>query len=342
MYTIFDYLKYYGNSDIREIPWNIMDNLLCASIVYMPIDGFKKTKTIEEIYQLLSNKKIESKIDYMTAQTKELIYLMHNSKRYKKIRFKNFINILNDNTQFGAITIILDDIKVISYKGTDGSIIGWKENFRLAYTYPTYTQKLAIRYLSDNICILDEDVYVIGHSKGGNLAMVSAMELDKIRFTRIKQVINFDGPGFRKKEFYSKKFEKLSTKLLNVIPNNSFVGVLLYNENYNVVTTNSIGVNIHYLTNWNSYGTVLVDGVMGKMSNMLHESSLEILSKLEFNSFRELTETAFESMGKKNTDRIDLSLKDIIKLIAKAKNLDQETYKHLQEIISSMLKIYNK
>ncbi|MEI3499052.1 MAG: Mbeg1-like protein [Bacilli bacterium] len=60
--------------------------------------------------------------------------------------------------------------KIISFKGTDSSLIGWLENFRLAYEYPTYTQKLAIDYLKNNISFLDQDVYVVGHSKGGNLA----------------------------------------------------------------------------------------------------------------------------------------------------------------------------
>ena len=339
MYTVFDYLKYYGDTDVKEIPWNIMDTLVCACIVYMPVDSFKKTKSFDEVYEEVIDKRINGKIDYMTAQTKELFSLMKDSKRYSKIKFKNFVNILNDNVQFGAITIMLDDIKIISYKGTDGTVIGWKENFRLAYTYPTNTQKLAIKYLNDNISILDDDVYITGHSKGGNLAMTSAMELDKVRFSRIKQVVNFDGPGFREKEFKSKKYERLSSKLLNIIPSNSFVGVLLFNQNYKVITTNSIGFNIHYLTNWNSYGTFLVDGTMNKLSKGLHESASTALSKIEFSSLREITETAFESIGSNNTDKIDLVLKDIIKLISKVRTLDQETYKNLSEILSSILKI---
>lgn len=342
MYTVFDYLKYYGDCDIEEIPWNVMDNLICACLAYTPIKSFKGTKTFFEVYSEVKNLKINTNVDYMTAQTKELFSLMNNSKRYKKLKFKNFVDILDDNTQFGAVMFLLDDIKIISFKGTEGSVISWLENFRLSYQYPTYTQKLAIRYLDENISMLDDDVYVLGHSKGGNLAMASAMELNKFKFSKIKQVINFDGPGFRAKEFNSKKYEKLSNKLINIMPDNSVVGTLLFNKNYKIITTNALGVNSHYLTNWNTYGIFLVDGKWSKLSKLLHEEASVSLSKREYSSLRELVEVAFETINLKKTDKIDLGLKEIVKLISKVRTLDQETSQQLFSIVNSILRISRK
>ena len=141
--------------------------------------------------------------------------------RYQSLEITNFTRIKNEDTQFGAATFRLNKLTIISYKGTDGSLIGWIENFRLGYQYPTNTHLLAIKYLHENIKTLDENVYVVGHSKGGNLAMVSAMESTPIEFNKIKNIYNFDGPGLRKEEFMSKKYQKISSKLHNYLPSDS-------------------------------------------------------------------------------------------------------------------------
>lgn len=337
MYTIYDYLKYYKDYDITEKPWNIIDNLLCACLVYMPTKSFKENMTFEDVYNKVKSVQVTTKQDFMAPKAKEMICQIYNSKRYKDLRFKNFVNRVDNKTQFGAITFTLKNIKVISYKGTDKSIVGWQENFRLAYTYPSYTQKLAIDYLKNNISVFDKDVYVVGHSKGGNLAMVSVMEDTTKRFRRIKQVINFDGPGFRKEEIESAKYKKLSTKLINIVPESSVVGMMLYNENYKVVTSSLKGISAHYPTSWNCYGSIFIEGKLSKLSKELNTRTTKSISKISEDSIREAFESIFKQYENKNTSKIIISMKEILNLVKTVKNLDSKTVQYISEILSSML-----
>ena len=76
--------------------------------------------------------------------------IIRNSVRYKNMTFSNFINLKTENTQFGAVTVRMSGKTIVSFKGTDSSIIGWIENFRVTYSYPTFTHNLAIEYLKTN------------------------------------------------------------------------------------------------------------------------------------------------------------------------------------------------
>ena len=337
MYTIYDYLKYYKDYDIKEKPWSIMDNLLCSCLIYMPVKSFKGVKTLEEIYLKVKRSDASSKEDFMFPHVKKIIELIYDSKRYKDLRFRNFINRLDSNTQFGAITFTIRNIKVVSFRGTDKSIVGWQENFRLAYSYPTYTQELAISYLANNITLFDNEVYVTGHSKGGNLAMVSSMEQNPKKFKRIKQVINFDGPGFRKEEYKSLKYKILSEKLINIVPEGSYIGVLLFNDNYQVVTSSLKGTGVHYPTSWNCFGSIFIDGKLSKLSRELHSRTTKTVEGLSDESMKEAFETIFKQYVKKNTSKVVISFRELLSLVKTVRGMDNKTSQYIYQILSSML-----
>ena len=45
--------------------------------------------------------------------------------------------IVNSEMQFGALTMKLPDKSTfIAFAGTDSSIVGWEEDFKMAYMYP--------------------------------------------------------------------------------------------------------------------------------------------------------------------------------------------------------------
>ena len=225
MYTIRDYLQYYKNASIKDVHWNAVDNMLCAILVYLPLKSFAGSKSIKEFYSYAQRFAGEAKESIMVPTAYELLELMYDSLRYKNLKICNWENTKTEELQFGAATFRIGGDTIISYKGTDYSFIGWIENFRLAYEYPTRTHVKAIEYLKNNVKLLgDKRLYIVGHSKGGNLAMVSAMETNDRIFNRIRNIYNFDGPGFRKDEFTGDKYAKMSQKLVNILPSASIVG----------------------------------------------------------------------------------------------------------------------
>ena len=338
MYTIYDYLKFYKNTSLNELKWNIMDNLFISILTYMPLNSFKYLKFDDLVNKILNVKKEEIS-EIMMPKVIELMKIIKNSKRYKEMKLTNFINLRNSKTQFGALTIIIKNIKVIAFKGTDGSVIGWLENFRLAYQYPTNTHKLAIDYLNKNISLLDTNVFVTGHSKGGNLALVSSMEVDSFKYSKIKKIINFDGPGLRYQEYNSLKYKKVKNKLINIIPTGSYIGTLLYNENYTVIKSKSHFVNEHYPTSWNIFGTVFIKGNLSKLSVELIKRTTVNIKDLDDDKLALVFESAFKIFDKKETKYMKLGLTDIINLLKTVNNLDPNVSKYASTIITTMLQL---
>jgi hypothetical protein len=339
MFTIYDYLKYYKDYDINEVPWNNMDNVLLSVLVYIPIDSFRGMKSFSEMCNIIMNFKVPNKSEYLAPKIKSLIEIIINSKRYKNMKFINFENVIDNNTQFGAMVCKIGKHKIVVFKGTDRSIIGWIENFRAMYEYPTYTQSLAMKYLKNNIGLFDKDVYVIGHSKGGSMAMAAVMELKPFKFKKIGKVINFDGPGFMTKEFNSYKYERMSKKLINILPEGSFVGVLLNNKDYNFIQTTTKGISVHYPIFWKSFGTDFVSGTCSNISQELHNRSINAAETLDQESVREYFETAFSIFDKKKTDFVGFNIFDIIALFRKIRTLDKSISKYMNSIFKSMIKL---
>lgn len=175
MYTIFDYVEYYRHLDTADVPWNVMDCLLCSVLAYVPATSFEGEKDIDEFISY-SETYAENMENGLVTQVYELLMLIKGSVRYGNMRVNNFINLRSDETQFGAVTFRVGKNVTVSYKGTDYALIGWIENMRGAYQYPTATHSLAISYLNNVSLYPDDVLYVCGHSKGGNLAMAACME----------------------------------------------------------------------------------------------------------------------------------------------------------------------
>ena len=336
MYTILDYIKYYKNVSLKDTPWNVMDNLICSILAYLPCKDFKEPKKLYEVIKQNIDFNIETKSQMMMGLisiSKELL----DSKRYQKMMISNFINRKDNDTQFGALTIIIDNIKIFSFKGTDNSIIGWHENFRLWYKYPTYTQKLSIEYVKDNINILDNNIYLVGHSKGGNLAEVAALELNPLYMSKIKGIYSFDGPGLRPNEYNSLKYKAIKNKLNVFIPTGSVIGTLMYNKTPYIVKTNSVGINEHYPMNWLVFGEYFVKGIQNKMSKELHNSSLKAFDELDKNKLEKTIDNLFNSLTKNNDGSLKLDFRELNSVYTNMKNLDPNIKKYIDQVLSSLV-----
>lgn len=244
----------------------------------------------------------------MAPLSYEVLELIKDSKRYKNLKISNFEKIRNNNTQFGAVTLRINHLTIISYKGTDGSLIGWIENLRLGYEYPTYTQVLAQKYLLKVLTKEDKRIYVTGHSKGGNLAMASVMSVSDDIYNKVSAVYNFDGPGFRKEEYQSPKYERLHKKLVNIIPTGSVVGTILNNKDYHVIKSTEYAFNEHYPTSWCCFGEHFIEGELSNISKQFHETTTISYEQLNQEKVKETIETIFASLPSDYSSDLKLNL----------------------------------
>lgn len=338
MYTITDYLKYYRDIKLKDVHLNIVDHLVFSILTYLPLPSYQGVKTMTELYQYAKIHVSNPKESFIVPMAYEVLELVNGAKRYEAIKISNFENHRSEETQFGAATFRVGTQTIIAYKGTDYSLIGWIENLRLAYEYPTVTHKLAIDYLESNMKLLgDRNVYLVGHSKGGNLAMVAAMEALPRTFSRIKHVYNFDGPGFRKEEFEKPAYQKLAGKLTNIIPSGSVVGVLLYNENYTVIKSEGISVMEHFPTSWNLFGECFIESTLSSVSARVHERTTKGIAHLDYDKVKEALETAFQSFDIDYTSDITMSFDELLRFLKSLKNIDPEVRKCIVEIIEALL-----
>lgn len=256
--TLIDYVKKYGNFDFNEEEFNDVDNVIFSLVSYVDFKGIvpkgDKEITLEEAANIFfreNTKKDISKKIFSIKSAINLFKLIKDYKRYKNVKLYNYVYECNREKQFSAVTIrIKEDLIYVSYEGTDEFISGWKEDFELSYLYPIPSHIDAVEYLNKTIKFKDKNVIVGGHSKGGNLALISAMNCNILVRGKIKKVYSNDGPGILEEEIHSRRYKKVKSKYIHIIPKYSIVGILLENANDEIISSSKKGILAHDALNW--------------------------------------------------------------------------------------------
>ena len=286
MATIKEYIKIYKNLSFEECDLNINDIIIFSELSYIdwsnivPPDNTKITLGEAGKLYFQTNKPKDKYLSVFVQNNIENLKNIITGKRYKNIRLAHYKKYVDKEKQFGAICIYFEKEKVfVSFEGTDDTVIGWKEDFVLGYHFPIISQNYAVDYLNEVITDEDKVIYVGGHSKGGNLAMTASMYAKDDIFDRIKYIYNLDGPGFREKEYSSKEFKKILSKLQMYVPEDSIIGMLLYNTNdYTVVKSVVKGLKQHNCNTWQCFGSFLEEGKLSKFSIKIN-NKIKIWSK---------------------------------------------------------------
>lgn len=159
-----------------------------------------------------------------------MLRLLPGTERFGSIKLSGYINkVITENVeQFSAVTIDLPcGARCVSFRGTDDTIIGWKEDCNLAVSESVPAQEDALEYLISSAEGFCGDLYVCGHSKGGNLAVYAAAKAPDDIKAHIKSVYNFDGPGFSAEFLASGGYSAVKDRVITVLSQNSLVGILL-------------------------------------------------------------------------------------------------------------------
>lgn len=338
MFTIYDYLDYYKNCSFEEVGFNQMDAMLFACLVYLPIKSFSENKSYKDFVSYAYTFYKDDYSGVMKPSSFALLNKIKTSKRYENIIISNFKNVRNNDTQFGAMSVRFNDNLLIAFKGSDSFLISWIENLRLNYQYPTYTQSKGIKYAKDNILDSDKNVYLVGHSKGGNLAMCAGMEIPSGLRDKVKVIYNFDGPGFLKKE-YDKKFNLIKEKVVNIVPTGSVVGMCLYNDNFKSVKSKDLAFGEHYPVGWGVFGEFFVKTSLSRVSKQIHEMTTTNLDAVDKKQLGETIEELCKGLGVDYDSDFHLSMSEIWEIIRNMKGIDPKVYKYLTSVMQTLMKV---
>ena len=329
----FAFIDKYGKVSYKDKKETEIDILLFSQLAYLPMDNidFKNNQkyTLKEIATNIDRSVfLESLIAQRNAL--KLLDTIKDLPRFKEIKVTDYSYIMDENSQFGAVTFILPNKKiVIAFQGTDNTIAGWKEDAILSYKYPTTSQELAGSYVEKIISKYKRSIIICGHSKGGNLALVGAMRTTLLKKLAIKEIYSFDGPGLREKEFNSNQYKQVRKKLHNIIPDESMVGVLFNQENLDVIKSDAKGIMQHATTSWQVEDDRLVRTNKSALSDNLDKAIYDWLSNYDLEQRKLIIDEAFGLLEKSNIKRVsDISdnyLRSFLEVLKATETLENQT-----------------
>lgn len=190
------------------------------------------------------------------ASAVKLFNNIHNISQLFGKKSSMFSNLSKKRSYSGAL--------VVAFRGTDNTLVGWKEDFNMAFRCPIPAQESAEEYLTSvakrssnkryNLRSNIPRLLVAGHSKGGNMAVYASMKLDsndKKLGSRIEKIYSMDGPGFASDVVNMEVFSDVSSRVEKVVPTSAFIGLLMDSAlKYRVTQAESIGLMQHFGMYW--------------------------------------------------------------------------------------------
>ncbi len=311
MANIIDYLKKYGNLSFQEEKFNELDAAIFSRLSYIDYSSlinsrkyFSKKNLLALSENLLS---LHDNSRFRLDEDNILLQSVTTSTRYKDIFIRSYVKQTNQEQvkQFSAVTFFNKNKKIpfiiISFRGTDGTYTGWKEDFEMCYKTSVPAQDEAKKYLLKNTRFLfRKKVIIVGHSKGGNLAIYSATFLNP---KKIENIFAFDSPGFNKSFLANSNYLKIKDYIKSYLPQTSIIGRLLYSDYpYEIVDSNKALFNQHNLYNRNVTETEFVqlskftyisnkinDAIKRSLENMTYDQKIEFVESL-FSVIKEMSE----------------------------------------------------
>ncbi len=264
MANLIDYLDWRGDLSFEERPLNEVDSLIFCELSYIdmsdivpgPESGEAITLgSLADSYVSLGRKQA----DLFHNNPEPLLIAAGKSPRFRELSLSRYVNHIDPEkqVQFSAYCVSLPGDKIyIAYRGTDNSVVGWREDFNFSFSEETEGQREAREYLEASATALSGDMYIGGHSKGGNLAVYAAAFSSPTLRRRMLQVFSHDGPGFMEKVTGSEAYQSLLPHVSLFLPETSVVGILLDNQGKRtIIKSDGTGVMQHDPMTWQVRGT---------------------------------------------------------------------------------------
>lgn len=351
MGNIMDYISWRGDLTFAQSPFNEVDNLILACFSYVNLDripavtrqkGIELKKLVKEFKKLHTIKELEADKSFIRLAP-FMMFEMAESVRFGNCVIRNYVNeiVTEAEQQFSAVEIVLDDgTSYISFRGTDDTIIGWKEDFNLS-TGVVPAQKRAVEYMQRISDKASGMLRVGGHSKGGNLAIYGSVMCKSVH-DKILEIYSNDGPGFSKEFQESPETAEMMPKIIRIIPEYSIIGTLLEHEKQPIiVASTSKGLLQHDGFSWEVQGPGLV------RRDSLNKTALrfvEILHKwidgMDMEQKRLLIEDLFATLQASGYENLsEVQSGGIKSLAAMVKRLDKfapESRGMMQELLTAI------
>lgn len=353
-----NYLKENGTKTFDELPLTEVDIAIINELGYLPFeqgDGldldFSQPIILSQIYQE-HRQKIEAIVpDFLATKARlELLLEVCQAKRFITLSLSHYTNDISHEyeKQFAAMVFSLPEIhhQQIVYRGTDDSIIGWKEDFQMTYMREIPAQRSAKAYLQMVLPSLSGKVILSGHSKGGNLAVYAGASISHDLQDKISLIYMLDAPGLHKEVLSSPSYKAIRSKIIALRPKESLVGILMESDvECKIIESQARGISQHAVETWeiegDAFQTVEQATEMSLICEKIFKEWNQTLTRQEL---KLLVDTVFDFFLDAGVDSLNDFLQDgrttFSKLLSANSNLDPKRREVLVRSANLLLTLY--
>ena len=356
--NLFEYLEWRGDLTFEQSELNEVDSLILSWLSYTALDGIvpadcSETDTItikeaaEQFFLTHDLEKILKESISFTRSCALLLQKLAQTPRFQSLQLTGFVNRIDyqQETQFCAMTVLLRRNRtMIVFRGTDDTLIGWKEDFNMSFLPVIPAQSMALSYLESVAERIKGKLYVAGHSKGGNLAIYAGVRSSYRVRKRILTIFNNDGPGFYDLKGLGNAYEEMLPKIQTYVPESTIVGMLLERSgDYTVVKSSQKWLYQHDAMSWEVMGThfITLDSISPASETFrdIVQSWLKELTKEEREKFVDTLYGILETTQARSLDDLNAEKGKIANIVLKEiTGLDKETRGMLTKIITALFK----
>lgn len=341
MSNIIDYLDWRGDITLSASPFNEIDNIILSMSTFVDLTGIVSPDvTAEPIGFKGAMHAFERVMDtrrylgvLVSSEWLKFARYAVRSARFCHSRVVGFVNEIDEakNMQFAALTFLLDDGSVyVAFRGTDDTVIGWKEDLTMGFNAPVPAQTRAVSYLEEVAAAHNGPIRVGGYSKGGNIAMYAAAFCNNETKGRIIRVYNNDGPGFLPEIINSDEFNAVADRIITFIPQSSVVGAMLeQSPQHQIIKSVQNGIMQHDPMSWEVKRTKFV--YLDRRSKASEQSDEALkkwiysMSAEERERFAEVLFSVIDATGAKTlTDLSSAKLKNLGVILKSIRSLDKD------------------
>lgn len=352
--NMFDYLEWRGDLTFDVSEFNDVDNLILSQIAYVGFKGvipeagqsgdISLKNAADYFFQLHTEEELKKDKSFI-AGAPFLMREAAKTERFGNVRLSKYEEVVDEDEemQFAAFHAKLPDGTVyIAFKGTDDTLVGWKEDFNMSFIVPVPSQEEAVTYVNSTVTRMMGKVMFGGHSKGGNLAIYAAAYAAPRVKKKIIRVYNNDGPGFDKNIIKSNDYKQICPLIKGIVPQHSVVGMLLeHNEDYIVVESSQTGLMQHDAASWQVKGREFVKvDKLSKESMALNKALRNWINSIDIEERKHFVDTLFgliSASGAKNLSDITKDRFASANALIKSYNaLDKDSRNMIRRLLMSL------
>lgn len=318
MANIFDYLTDVQYDSFYDLPLNELDVLALTELTYLPFDNL-----LDQPVNRLSDVATRVPRESTMLTNKERLQLLDQlaqHKRFKNCKLSNFINEIDteQQKQFAAMT----------------------------YMKEIPAQKHALEYLEEFFTQNPKQkVIVAGHSKGGNLAVFAASQIQPELQEKISAVYTYDAPGLQAHLTETTGYQDVIPKFHRYVPQGSVIGMMLeVPDTPTVVKSTALGgIAQHNTFSWLTEGqhfvqleeisseSLQIKDALKEWVDSVPDEELELYFDLFFGTIQESGITSINDLSSRN------AIDHVRQLVSQAQTLEPEQVEILKNLTQLLL-----